>query len=215
MKRCILIVACAVLASFGCARDDAETYSVRVDRQTRTVFVPAVVQAGQYDGNPNPRHHLLTWSKGARAKNALFVTPLSDRAILETLEALGGKPGNNLTRETWESAGDPDCQDPDLHATGDPIEVQVMWAGRTAPLPLSEIFPKGELRWVLAGNEALIPVWNSGCVCCMQSCPGAKVANAAYTMRQYVQGKGRLQLKPGILPPDGTEVIIRISLISE
>ena len=63
------------------------------------------------------------------------------------------------------------------------------------------------------GNAANIPKWKSGCIVCLYSCPGSKVGNARYTVRDYTKDTTRFRAKPGALPPDGTRisVVLRIS----
>jgi hypothetical protein len=68
-------------------------------------------------------------------------------------------------------------------------------------------------RWTLAGNRALIPVWKSGCVICLQSCPGSKVANARASMRDLHQKRARFRPSPlAEALGEGTrvEVILRL-----
>jgi hypothetical protein len=186
--------------------------AIRIDRAAKTVLLKATVHPDHFRRGPNPHHHLVTWRKGSLGHNALFATEATDSQVLAALKALGGAPGNNLTRATWEEADNPDHPDPDLHAAGDPVSVRVVWDGLDAPMPVRELFAEGEIDLVFAGNGALIPVWESGCVVCMQSCPGGKIANAPYTMREYVRGGARLRLKDRLLPADGTEATILIRL---
>lgn len=58
------------------------------------------------------------------------------------------------------------------------------------------------------GHQANIPEWKSGCVVCLYSCPGSKVGNARYTVRDFVDEATRFTVLPGALPEDGTEVTI-------
>ena len=63
------------------------------------------------------------------------------------------------------------------------------------------------------GNAANIPKWKSGCIVCLYSCPGSKVGNARYTVRDYEKGVTRFRAKPGVLPADGTSirVVLRVN----
>jgi heterodisulfide reductase subunit C len=47
-----------------------------------------------------------------------------------------------------------------------------------------------------------------GCVVCLFSCPGSKVGNRTYTVRDYVQGTTRFRVREAVLPDDGTEVTV-------
>ena len=63
------------------------------------------------------------------------------------------------------------------------------------------------------GHRDNIPQWLSGCVICLYPCPGSKVGNVAYTVRDYAEGTTHFGVQPGVLPADGAEVTIRIALI--
>jgi hypothetical protein len=59
------------------------------------------------------------------------------------------------------------------------------------------------------GHRANIPRWKSGCVVCLYSCPGSKVGNARYTVRDWEKGTTRFRVRPGApLPEDGKQVRI-------
>src|SRR5690606_27267522 len=85
--------------------------------------------------------------------------------------------------------------------------------------PLGDLVQDVDARgfaWRLAGNRALVPRWRSGCVVCLQSCPGAKVANARATMRDLARGESRF--RPSALAErlgEGAEVIVELRLVDE
>lgn len=189
-------------------RQDDAAAALSTDVERGTLRLPATVRASQYDDRPVPHHHVVVWKGGGSSGNALFVCDAGDRQVLEALERLGAVPGDNLTADSWYKRKQPEATDPDLIAEGTPIDAFVTWEGLEEPLPISDIFKSGEVRLRFAGNAALIPEFESGCVICLQSCPGGKVANAAYTMRDYAQGRGRLELREGLLPPNGARVTI-------
>jgi hypothetical protein len=167
----------------------------KVDVARRTVTVPATLELKNFAGASLKNHHLLTWSGGRAGKNALLRTPVSDTHILDALEAVGGKPGDNLSDEAWSKRDDPKNPAPDTVAKGTKIELTLILPdGSRRPLTdLLEDVDKRGYAWVLAGNRKLIPVWKSGCVVCLQSCPGSKVANAKATIRHLHQGKSRFR----------------------
>ena len=65
------------------------------------------------------------------------------------------------------------------------------------------------------GNHALIPHWHSGCLVCLYSCPGSKVGNAAYTVRDYMTGATKFSPNLARLPKDGTHVVIYFRILDE
>jgi hypothetical protein len=187
----------------------------RVDRKARTVSVPATVQAKRFDAL---KHHLVTWEKGRARRRSLFPTPVSDRAVLKALLSLGAKPGENLTVATWEERKDRDHPDPDKRAEGDRIEIFVTWKGLKQPLPVWKLFARlgpQAFDFRFAGNGRWIDHFKSGCVACTPSCPGAKVANRQCTIREHIRAPERFELKPNILPPDGTPVTVIFKVAGE
>ena len=212
----LLGLAAALVAVIGCAGGNAPDASLVVDRAGRRLEVRAKVNAGRF--RKGEYHHLLTWSGGKAVTKALFVTDAHDEEVLDALISLGGQPGDNLTVATWEERLDPESGEPDKLAEGDKIKVTLVWEGRTQALPLAEIFKRGgasEVAMRLAGNRAFIDVWKSGCIVCTSSCPGAKVANAAVSIRTWMEEPELFALKEGVLPPDGTEVTVVLSLTGE
>ena len=83
--------------------------------------------------------------------------------------------------------------------------------GRKEALRLDQILedPGGrgfDMRF--GGHRANIPKWKSGCVVCLYSCPGSKIGNARYTVRDYEKETTRFRVRPGVLPEDGTRVTV-------
>lgn len=185
------------------------------------VAFPAVVDRAGFErawlGFGMPGYHLIVWQDGNAAGQALFHARVSDVEVLDALEALGARPGDALAMDTWEKRDDPRSSAPDRVIAGPPVEILVRVPGREAPLTLPEILsdPGGrgfEMRF--GGHRANIPAWHSGCLVCLYSCPGSKVGNARYTVRDYAQGTTAFRVRPGALPPDGTEVEIVFRLLS-
>jgi hypothetical protein len=162
-----------------------------------------------------PGYHLIVWKDGRASMAALFRAEVTDTEVLNALERLGSKPGNALGMATWEERKDPKAKAPDKVIQGPPVEILVRVPGRAAPLTLSQILedPGGrgfDMRF--GGHRANIPKWHSGCVVCLYSCPGSKIGNARYTVRDYVEGTTRFRVKEGVLPEDGTRVGIVLRL---
>jgi hypothetical protein len=166
-----------------------------VDEEERTVTVPATLRLRAFaDGDP-PGHHLVTWTEGRAGHKALLETPVADVAVLNALEALGGKPGDTLNAEAWTERANPAHPAPDVKAAGSALGITVLLAsGARHPISalLEDVDERG-FEWRLAGNRKLIPEWRSGCVICLQSCPGSKVGNARATMRDLHRGRSRFR----------------------
>jgi hypothetical protein len=184
------------------------------------VAIPATVQGGAFErkllGLGMPGYHLLVHEDGRSAGAALFVTPVSDLAVLEALEQLGSRPGDALALDTWDERKNPASAAPDKVIAGPVVAISALLPGRSEPIGLEQILldPGGkgfEMRF--GGHRANIASWRSGCVACLYSCPGSKVGNARYTVRDWVRGTTRFTVKPGVLPPDGSSVTLFLRLV--
>jgi hypothetical protein len=181
----------------------------------RAVEFPAVVARASFErellGMGMPGYHLIVWKDGGAAMAALFRAEVTDTEVLDALERLGAKPGNALGMGVWEDRKDPSSKAPDQVIQGPPVEILVRVPGRKEPLRLDQILedPGGkgfDMRF--GGHRANIPKWKSGCVVCLYSCPGSKIGNARYTVRDYEKETTRFRVRPGVLPEDGTRVTI-------
>ncbi|MEA2603606.1 MAG: hypothetical protein QOF89_4598 [Acidobacteriota bacterium] len=174
---------------------------------------PAIVTRKSFErellGMGMPGYHLIVWQDGGAAMASLFRAEVTDIQVLDALESLGAKPGNALGMDTWEERKDKDSKAPDKVIAGPPVEILVRVPGRPALLTLGQILqdPGGrgfDMRF--GGHRANIPKWKSGCIVCLYSCPGSKVGNARYTVRDWVNERTKFRVKPGVLPEDGTRV---------
>ncbi len=203
----------SIVISFLTLPAQADPGGVRV--VGRAVEFPAVVTRASFErellGMGMPGYHLIVWKDGGAAMASLFRAEVTDVQVLDALERLGAKPGNALGIESWDDRKDPTSKAPDQIIQGPPVEILVRVPGRKAPLRLDQILqdPGGrgfDMRF--GGHRANIPKWKSGCVVCLYSCPGSKIGNARYTVRDYEKETTRFRVKPGVLPEDGTRITI-------
>lgn len=186
------------------------------DPMLRQIRFPAQLYASHFnrpEGLAN--HHLIVWQEGKAAELALIQTEISDRDILQALKELGGKPGDNLGADAWLMRNNPLSKAPDQAVTGTRVALSLRINGREMGLDelIMDLGGKG-YQFHLGGHEALIPLWRSGCVVCLESCPGGRISNARYTMRDLAAGRARFALKPN-LPADGTAIEVVLTLVSE
>lgn len=184
-----------------------------VDSLQREVRVLAKYQPGKFSGFLRfvPNYHLLVWDDGRAAREALFATPVPDTALIAALAQLGAVPGNNLTMDAWNKRKDAQHPAPQTKITGTPVEIWVWWKNLSAPQPLAELLndPGGRgLDFRFGGNKDLIQHWHSGCLVCLYSCPGSKVGNAAYTVRDYATGATKFTPRAERLPKANSEVVL-------
>jgi hypothetical protein len=207
------IAAVFLLGCSACRAKDAARITVR--RPAEIEFT-ATVHARPFDGGwMMPGYHAVVSKKGRMAHAALLAADITDTEILDALEALGGETGGNLPMDAWDERDNPRNPEPDRVIGGAPVEVLLRIPGRPALVPLAEALedPGGRgLDLRLAGNRANIPKWKSGCVVCLYSCPGSKIGNARYTVRDWSRKVTRFRARPGALPPDGTTVGVVIRL---
>jgi hypothetical protein len=208
-----LLLLGAVLA---CSRHLAESTGL-LELGEGEIRFPATVSAEGFATGMSG-YHLVVWKQGRAAHPALFRADVTDTETLDGLELLGARPGNALGLDTWEERDNEDSDASDQVIQGPLVEILVEIPGRDEPLTLSDIFedPGGrgfEMRF--GGHRDNIPKWRSGCVACLYSCPGSKVGNARYTVRDYVQGATDFGVREGVLPADGTQVTIIIRLVKD
>ena len=157
-----------------------------------------------------PGYHLIVWKEGGAAAASLFRAEVTDVQVLDALEKLGARPGNKLGMGVWDDRKDKSSKEPDEVIAGPPVDVLIRVPGRPALLTLDQILddPGGkgfDMRF--GGHRANIPKWKSGCIVCLYSCPGSKVGNARYTVRDWEQGTTKFRVKKGApLPADGGRV---------
>ena len=186
-------------------------------RRGNAIEFPATVHAAGFERRllGMPGYHLIVWKSGHAATAALFEADVTDVQVLDALESMGAKPGNNLPMATWDDRNDPKSNDPDRIIAGPPVDILVRLPGRPQPVPLDQILEDKEgkgFEMRLGGHRANIPKWHSGCIACLYSCPGSKVGNARATVRDYTKNPGRYRVRPGVLPEDGTKVTIVLRL---
>jgi hypothetical protein len=186
---------------------------VIVDSLRHEVRVVAIYQPEKFSGLLRfvPNYHLLVWDDGKAAREALFATPAPDTSIIAALERLGAVAGNNLTMDAWNKRNDAKHPAPRTKISGTAVEIFIWWKKLAAPKPLAELLddPGGRgFDFRFGGNRHLIEHWHSGCLVCLYSCPGSKVGNAAYTVRDYTTDATKFTPRQDRLPKAGGEVVI-------
>lgn len=205
------LVALALLGSGGLAAPGRILI-----RPPDAIEFTATVHAARFDGWFMAGYHAIVWKDGRAARFSLFTADVSDVEVLDALERLGARPGNNVPMAAWENRKDPSDPAPDTIVAGPPVEIELRLPGRAEPVPLSAVLedPGGRgLQMRFGGNRDNIPKWKSGCIVCLYSCPGSKVGNAAYTVRDYVRHATRFRVRTDRLPPDGTRVGVVFRLL--
>jgi len=189
-------------------------YTMVVDEAEGYVDIPATFRSDQFNrGLGLKNHHYITWSGGRAGESALFTSSIADSLVHRALEQIGAVPGENLSLDSWEKRRDLSSPEPDIYATGTPLDIKIFSDGEwlTTETLLHDHQDK-EFAFVFAGNMEYIPNWQSGCITCLQSCPGSKISHSGYTMRDLAQKRVEFSVNSGVLEPQ-KQVWIRFQAI--
>ncbi len=205
------------LSTLGCANKSNDA-SNKIHKKEGQLIIEGRLYPHRYNTYRDRAHghHFIVWSKGRNAKKALIETPVWDKEILEVLKEMGAKTGNNLSQETWTKREDPKSPEPDKHVQGSRIKIMVEW--EKEKYVMHELFKNAsaedfEIR--VGGHEHMIPVWKSGCVTCLFSCPGGKTSNAVFTIRDQAMNKKTFTADEENLPQDGEKVKIYFEMVED
>ncbi len=195
---------------------------ILVKERSKEILIAGYVQGKEFNRKPlisfksTKNWHAVVWEGGAvNRSEVLFVSHAKDHLVYDALVRLGATPGNNLSVDTWEKRGQNHHPEPNKKVAGASIEISVDWEGAPRTYLLSELMEDpGEkgFSFRFGGNKETAGHWESGCIVCMYSCPAGRISNAAYTANDYVFGATHFSAKENLLPPDGTQVIITISI---
>jgi hypothetical protein len=208
----LLLIALIALPLLGAKPPGASPAAIRT--APREIEFQATVSRQAFGrellGMGMPGYHLIVWKEGKAAPAALFQAAVTDVQVLDALEGLGARGGNALGMATWDERGDRSSKAPEQVIEGPPVEILVRVPGRAALVTLPEILEDAGGRGFdmrLGGHRANIAHWRSGCIVCLYSCPGSKVGNAKYTVRDWEADKTRFRVrKEAPLPADGGQV---------
>lgn len=214
-----LVVCIALLWSLSFAKDPSLVFDSGIVIATHEKFIeiPVTYHPSRFNramGLKN--HHFMTWEKGSASGKSLFTTPIPDSIVHDALVEIGAIPGNNLTNETWTKRQDKNSPFPDMLVEGSFVAIEfVLDSGilLTGDILTDKNGKKFDFRF--GGNRALIPVWKSGCVVCLQSCPGSKIGNHTYSIRDLVRGNSVFSVKNAPSLKDGEKLKVRIYKLAE
>ena len=182
-----------------------------------TIEFPARVSARGFTDSSMAGYHLIVWDRGSAADHSLFVASVSDTQVLDALESLGAQPGNALAIDSWDERNEPGTEAPDRVIQGPRVQIEFVLADGTVVTLADLLVDEGgrDFDMRFGGHRDNIPEWHSGCVVCLYSCPGSKVGNASYTVRDFVAGEAHFQVDESVLPADDTEVTVRFRLAAD
>jgi hypothetical protein len=187
--------------------------TIIVNKKEGFIDIPAIFKPQQFNSDSTLKnHHLITWENGKAGSSALFTTSVPDSIVHRALKQIGAVAGNNLTADSWNEWKSKDSRDPDIVAKGTALDITFIHKGiKHSVEDILDDKKSNPYSFVFAGNYEFIPLWESGCVVCLQSCPGSKISNASYTMRDLAKKRVSFRVKQDHFKP-GDFVWIRFSI---
>lgn len=228
-----VIVLAAIIVVIGLVISPAMAFSptvkptlIAVDKKDKSVTFAAVAMSKKWEefkmtleqANPNydpDLWHLVisaTQVNPAIPRVSMFAAWAGDHDISDALASLGAK-ADTFDVKTWTDRMQKDSPFPDMKPQGTHMLVYITWNenGKSKTVEANDILESStgkKLDFVFLGKQ-----FNpSHCVVCLYGCVGGRVANASLTVRDYIERGARWNLKKGVLPPDGTPVLITLKL---
>jgi hypothetical protein len=195
--------------------------NIEIDTGAREVRIRAQLQPEAFAGGwikNTPHYHAIVSKKGKAAGEALLTADIDDVTFHDALVKIGAIPGNNLSMEAWNKRRDPSSKAPEMRVEGTPVEVLVWWEGLSSPVPFKDLLVDRGGRGLdmrFGGNKSLIHLWHSGCIVCLYSCPGGKVSNRAYTIRDYVKNPDNFSVNWSRVPKGKRSAVVITRFRSE
>lgn len=189
--------------------------TLMIDVKKKCIELAGVYHPSRFNAGGGQRNHsFITWAGGTAAYNALFTTLAPDCAVYDALVAIGARPGNNLTLYPWSRIHDRYLKGPDAKTAGSPCVIEVLFAGKSYPVS-SQLRDDNNkpFDFRFSGNRKFISAMRTGCVACLESCPGGKIGNASYSMRDMIKNVARFTVVSNQPFREDDDVTIRISTV--
>jgi hypothetical protein len=176
---------------------------ISIDKAHKSISFLAEVN-GKYLFQPT--RHFAVFKDGKNGEKSVlrgFVNPVD---FYEALLKIHAKAGGNMTLKNKETT----------HVKGPEFKVTVTWIGAKRPYGIDEVVNDSNHKLIhmkFGGNLENAKKLNTGCLLCLDSCPVGIVSNATYTYgavekRKEVAFTGNKD----VLPPDGTRVVVTLSM---
>jgi hypothetical protein len=232
MKKTVIISLVLAVIALGTVQAMAFTPSVKpnlvaIDKTNNSVTFAGVVMADKWqeyvftalpleDPNYDPDHwHLVisgTQTNPAFGRVAIIEGWATDESVSEALASLGATT-ETFPVKTYTDRLDKSSPYPDMAPKGTKVAVYVSWQD-------------GDKMKTVDANDFLVnstgqkfePVYlgkqhPSACIVCLYGCVGGIASNTTLTVRDYFDRGATWKIKKGVLPPDGTPVLVTIKLL--
>ncbi|OGP91061.1 MAG: hypothetical protein A2156_06575 [Deltaproteobacteria bacterium RBG_16_48_10] len=229
---CIIATLSLVMSSamvHGKQLSSLKPTTIAIDHKDKSIIFAGVVMADKWqayvhpvdkyaDKGFDPNHwHLIisgTQANPSVGRVPVFTAWATDVEVSEALAAIGAKAEtSHFSVKSYNERLTKDSPHPDYTPKGTPISVYITWnekGGNDKTVEANEFMENStgkKLEFVYVGK-----IHPSHCIACMYGCPGGKIANSSLSVRDYFDKGATWRVRSGILPPDGTPVLITLKI---
>jgi hypothetical protein len=205
--------------------------TIAIDHKNKSITFAGVVMAEKWQAYVHPveryaekgfdpdHWHLIisgTQANPSIGRVPVFAAWATDIEVSEALAVIGAKvEKGEFGVKSYEERLKKDSPYPDYKPKGTPISVYITWndkSGKEKTVEVNEFLENStgkKLEFVYVGK-----IHPSHCIACLYACPGGKIANSSLSVRDYFDRGAVWKIKSGILPPDGTPVLITFMIKS-
>ena len=237
MKKVVVLASMIVLFSLivssalihGSQPGSLKPTTVAIDHKNKSITFAGVVTAEKWQAYVHPvdkyaekgfdpdHWHLIisgTQANPGVGRVPVFAAWATDVEVSEALATIGAKAEtSHFSVKSYNERLTKDSPHPDYAPKGSPISVYITWnekSGNEKTVEANEFMENStgkKLEFVYVGK-----IHPSHCIACMYGCPGGKIANSSLSVRDYFNRDATWRVKSGILPPDGTPVLITMKI---
>lgn len=237
MKKIVIFVSMVVVLSLilssafvqGDQPGGLKPTNIAIGHKNKSITFAGVVMAEKWQAYVHPvdrsaekgfdPHHWHLIISGTQANPGIgrvpvFVAWATDVEVSDALALVGAKvETSEFSVKSYNERLKKDSHHPDYTPRGTPISVYFTWNekdGKERTMEANEFMENStgrKLEFVYVGK-----IHPSHCIACMYGCPGGKIANSSLTVRDYFDRGATWRIKSGILPPDGTPVLITLKI---
>jgi hypothetical protein len=232
MKKTAIISLVLAVVAFGALPAMAFTPKVKpnliaIDKKDKSITFAGVVMADKWqeyvfkklpveDPNYDPDHwHLII--SADQVNPAIDRVPIiagwaTDVAVSEALASLGAKT-EKYPVKTYTDRLDKSSPYPDMAPKGTKLAVYVSWqdGDKMKTVGVDDFLENStgtKFQAVYLGKQH-----PSHCIVCLYGCVGGIASNCNLTVRDYFDRGAVWKIKKGVLPADGTPVLVTIQLL--
>ena len=227
MAAFLLIISSAIV--HGDQPGSLKPTNIAIDHKNKSITFAGVAMAEKWQAYVHPvdrsaekgfdpdHWHLIisgTQANPGVGRVPVFAAWATDIEVSEALAQIGAKAEKSeFGVHSYTERLKKDSHHSDITPKGSPISVYITWNekdGKQKTVEANEFMENStgkKLEFVYVGK-----IHPSHCIACMYGCPGGKIANASLSVRDYFDRGATWRVKSGILPPDGTPVLITLKI---